>query len=324
MLPALRLLREKYADAVIEVLTITESAAPLRQLPYIDAVHCFRRRAGTLRRIWQTIRVMNLIRKKCFDLAINLQASSGSEILTLCSGARKRLIYPYAYGKWSAFSHVKIAKPRKVQQSVMEDIAALYPLGIREQHASFYYPISERIRKKTSEILRAHGIAPGRYIVIHPGGGASEKQWLAAHYGSLIGAIHEVFALPSVVVFTDKEQQRYARIAAVSSPKPIGLEVPFDLLAGIIEQCLAFIGSDSAPHHVACTLDIPSIVLMPRDRKATWHPYDETYHRVLVGGLKTGKERRIDRITPAEVLGELKDLIRSSRSSHSFLLSCDG
>ncbi len=200
MLPALRLLREKYADAVIEVLTITESAAPLRQLPYIDAVHCFRRRAGTLRRIWQTIRVMNLIRKKCFDLAINLQASSGSEILTLCSGARKRLIYPYAYGKWSAFSHVKIAKPRKVQQSVMEDIAALYPLGIREQHASFYYPISERIRKKTSEILRAHGIAPGRYIVIHPGGGASEKQWLAAHYGSLIGAIHEVFALPSVVV----------------------------------------------------------------------------------------------------------------------------
>lgn len=321
MLPALRLLRERFTDALIEVLTTTESAAPLRHLPSIDTVHCFRKKAGILTRIWQTARILKVMRKKRFDLAINLQASSGSEILTLCSGARKRLIYHYAYGKSSAFSHFKIAKPKRVQQSAMEDIAALRPLGIHEQDLSFHYPISKRIRKRATEILQAHGITPGRYIVIHPGGGASEKHWLASHYGTLIGAIHELFALPSVVVFTDKERRIFTRIEAASSQKPVGLTVPFDLLAGIIEESLAFVGSDSAPHHVACALDIPSIVLMPRDRRATWHPYDEKNHRVLVGGSKPGNERPIDRITPADVLSELKDLIRSP---HSSLLSCDG
>jgi ADP-heptose:LPS heptosyltransferase len=324
MFPALKLLRERFAHAVIEVLTTTRAAAPLTNLPTIDAVHCLEKHAGMLKRIHETLRVMRAIRRRHFDLAINLQASSGSEVLTLLSGARMRLIYPYAYGRKSRFSHFEIGKPREVRHAVREDIDALKPLGITSCTVAFEYPLDTRIREKAERILRECGVDARGYIVLHPGAGECEKVWSSAHFGALADMIKKELGLRSVVVFEDRERSLFEEIAAASSASPHGLTLSFDLLAGIIEKCLAFVGSDSSPHHVACMLDVPSIVLMPRDRRATWHPYDTAHHRVLRGDSHPGTGRSIDRITPDEVFAELKSLVRSVHRPREAHRSCGG
>ncbi len=313
MLPALRLLREQYPDAEIEVLTTKEAAAPLMHVPAVDAVHCFRKHAGMVARVMETLQIMRKLRSTHFDLVINLQASSGSEVLALLAGAQRRLIYPYHYGKRSRLSHYRICKPMQVQHAVLEDIDALTPLGIIRAVPRFSYPLSAEPKRKARRILQQYGI-DNDFIVIHPGGGAQEKIWKPSYYGALIDLISTGLSLKAVILFTQKEQLLFEDIARAAQTKPVGLKVPFDVLAGIIEACTAFIGSDSAPHHVACSLDVPSLVLMSRDRRATWHPYDEKMHMVLVGEGKAGGERSIDRITPEEVFVALKRLLRMRAS----------
>jgi ADP-heptose:LPS heptosyltransferase len=134
------------------------------------------------------------------------------------------------------------------------------------------------------EILEERGIDAKGFIALHPGAGEREKIWSPDHYGALVDLIEQAFSLPSVILFTDKERHLFDAIVGMTSAQPVGISVSFDILAAIIEKSRAFIGSDSAPHHAACALGIPSIVLMPRDRTATWHPYDVQRHRFLIGG----------------------------------------
>lgn len=309
MLPALRMLRNRFPDAAIEVLTTAESAAPLLGFPLIDAVHCFRKKAGAIKRLRDTLFILKLIRSKRFDLAICLQASSGSERLTLLCGARRRLIYPYGYGKCSRYSHYPVCKPGKVKQTVLEDIDALRPLNIGSSAPQFAYPLASITRDRAREVLKEHSVDAKKFVVLHPGGGEREKRWSPHHYGALVDRIKRELSFPSVVLFTEDERQLFESIALAASERPIGISVPFDLLAAIIEASRVFIGSDSAPHHIACALDIPSIVLMPRDRRETWHPYDVRRHRFLIGRERAGSVRRIDHITPDVVFAELLGLL---------------
>lgn len=308
MLPALRLLRERFPTAEIDVLTVTESAAPLRPLLFIDGIYSFQKR-GIVRRLWQTAILLRKIRNKHFDLAINLQASKGSEKVMLLSGAKKRLIYPYIYGKSSKYSHFHIGKSREIKQTFMEDIDALRPLGVSDKGWSFDYPVSETNLSKAKDIVTEYAIPFKKFIVIHPGGDRSEKRWSSRNFARLIDIIDRKLLMKSIVIYTKNEHSIYKGIFKNTETEPIGLSLPFDLLTGLIKSSLVFIGNDSAPHHLACALNIPSIVLMSRDRRNTWHPYNEKYHRVIVGALKNGKENPIERITVDDVFSTLKELI---------------
>lgn len=309
MLPALRLLRESFPDADIEVLTVTESAAPLFHIPFINGVYSFQKKGSVIKRLWQTLLVLRRIRKKHFDLLINLQASEGSEKLSILAGAKKRLICPYIYGRRSRYNHFGIVKPKVKTQSAVEDIEALRPLGVYARRLSFDYPVSEEMLLKAKDFLSKHSIAPKRFIVIHPGSSEKEKRWSYRNYAALVDHIKKLYGLQSVFVFTKNESQIYESILDESTARPIGFSVVFDLLAAIIKQSLLFIGSDSAPRHLACALNIPTITLMAKDRRDTWHPYNKKYHKVIVGELEQGNKRFIDRITPDELFSVLKELM---------------
>ncbi|OQX56302.1 MAG: hypothetical protein B5M53_02105 [Candidatus Cloacimonas sp. 4484_209] len=247
MLPALRLLRIRFPHSIIKVLTATESISPLLHLPYIDGIYSFQKKTMLLKRIWQSFLIIRKIREYHFDLLICFEASNGDERLSLFLGARKRLIYPYKYGRRSRFSHFDVGKDMIKKQSVQEDIDALEPLGIHSDKPQFHYPLSD-------------------------------------------GAI------------------AYAK-KFLYKPCSIGLRDSFEHLAAIINESLIFIGNDSAPSHLACMLNVPSITLMSKDRRNTWFPYDRRYHKVLVGEVKKTEGKFIDRITTDEVFSIFEKLV---------------
>ena len=309
MLPALRLLRIRFPHSIIKVLTATESISPLLHLPYIDGIYSFQKKTMLLKRIWQSFLIIRKIREYHFDLLICFEASNGDERLSLFLGARKRLIYPYKYGRRSRFSHFDAGKDMIKKQSVQEDIDALEPLGIHSDKPQFHYPLSDGAIAYAKKFLYKHNLKSRKFVVVHPGAGKEEKRWPKKRYAELVKRICSKYKLTSLIIFTKNEQEIYEWIYSKTVPCSIGLRDSFEHLAAIINESLIFIGNDSAPSHLACMLNVPSITLMSKDRRNTWFPYDRRYHKVLVGEVKKTEGKFIDRITTDEVFSIFEKLV---------------
>ena len=90
--PLLRALRREYPAARLVYLIEADAAPVVRHNPHLDEVIVAPRTHG-LRRIVDDLELSKQLRRRRFDIAIDLHGGPRSGWLTLASGARERIGY---------------------------------------------------------------------------------------------------------------------------------------------------------------------------------------------------------------------------------------
>ena len=88
--PALRAIKEHFADCSLHVLVSEEVIPLLQHLPWLDRVWAFPRKRGSanLRSSWPVIRDL---RRERFDCSVDFVGSDRGALVSLLCGARERL-----------------------------------------------------------------------------------------------------------------------------------------------------------------------------------------------------------------------------------------
>ncbi len=217
------------------------------------------------------------LRKQKYSTCIDVQGLFRSALITILSGAERRIGFSDAREGAPLFYNEKVEGGRGIH-AVDRYLKLLNPFGIKPDEVEFPLPPVEEIRP-----------VQGRYYVIIPGARWQTKIWPSEYYAQLVRLISKKLSLSGltpVIAGSKAERPIAEKIMKLSKGVPVDLTGKTSLreLISIIRGASFVITNDSGPMHIASAVKIPVIAIFgPTSPKLTG-PYGEE-HIVLSAGL---------------------------------------
>ncbi len=318
---ALRAIREKFCreNFKISFLTAEESKDILLRSPYVDELlvcdlkNKDRGPAG----LWN---IGNILRKKNFDMVIDLQNSRTSHILSYLSGSVNR--YGYNNKKFSFLLNHTIKDEKPLADPVTHQFRILKMLGIDLlDNRLELWPSAEDL-KAVDELLNAQWLSQAQKIVginISASKRWSTKTWPLEYMVCLC----EELGLKDIrVVITGTTEDiplANMLINSIKNTKIINAcgKTSINELAALIKKCNVFISADSSPLHIASAVGTAFIALFgPTDARRHLPPgknyivINKDLNCSPCYKTKCRSKRCMVEISPAEVLEAVEKLLK--------------
>jgi predicted lipopolysaccharide heptosyltransferase III len=335
--PLVRALRRRYPEAHLSYIVEPTAAAVVGGNPHLDDVIELPKRHG-IARVRDDLAAGRMLRRRRFDVAIDLHGGPRSAWLTWASGATTRIGYRTPGRNWM-YTHLVPRPPAGGNRhSVLNQWDLLAPLGIPAGDPArdpVEMPPDAAAEARVERWLLHAGVeARHPLVVVHVSAGNPFRQWPAAHFAALIGDLARRDPSRRIIVTSGPSDANAAR-AIVEQVRAAGAEtgaaiwhVDFDLveLRALIVRAAVYIGGDSGPLHVAATTSTPIVGLFGptlADRSRPWRDPRHSAEAVDAGSLACrpceqrtcapGDFRCLTRIDPARVAAAAERLIRSGR-----------
>jgi lipopolysaccharide heptosyltransferase II len=271
--PLLRALRRRFPGAHLTYLVEPAAEPVIRGNPHLDEIIVIPRRRGVAR--WRDdLVVARRLRRRRFDVAIDLHGGPRSAWLTRASGAAMRIGYTIKGRAWMYTHPVARAADLTPRHSVVNQWDLLAPLGITDPdpmrdpvEMTEDLPAVARVehRLQQSKIDARHAL-----VVIHVSAGNPFRRWPQESFVELIVSLVSADSNRRVVLTSGPSDAGAARAVAEAARRRLGARaahVPetgeFDLaeLRALVGRSAVYIGGDSGPLHVAATTMTPIVAL---------------------------------------------------------------
>jgi lipopolysaccharide heptosyltransferase II len=296
--PVVRALRRTYPDAHISYLVEDGAAPVLRGNPHLDELIVVPKRSG-LGRLRDDVSIALGLRRRRFDLAIDLHGGPRSAWLTWASGAPTRIGYTIKGRSWMYTHAVPRAADLAPRHSVQNQWDLLEPIGAPAPDPA-RDPVEmiedETAADRLANRLRDAGIrSTDPVVMVHVSANNPFRRWPAEAFSSLVAELARRDPARRIVVFSGpSDAQAAAGITAraraalgeagAAVPDIGGLDVSeIRALAG---RAAVYIGGDSGPMHIAATTRVPIVAIVGptlAERSRPWRD-PRLFSEVIDGG----------------------------------------
>lgn len=257
--PTIEALRRRFPEADILVVTDPGSEKALKHHPAVDEILPFtRRKEPTRNYIASLLRNVAYLRRKRFDLCVNLYSGGASPAISRAIGARIRVGYDHT-------SNLRRYNNLLVEKSDcghwIDDLAKIVaPLGIELDSvpSDTRYYVSDAARSVAHAYLNAF---PGKKVIYNLGAGGPEKIWSIERVLELAKLVHRRYgAVPVILTCPGHEEatEWFIREYATYSHEFIRVpRVDFEIEAAIVEGVDLMATADSGLKHLAAGVRTP-------------------------------------------------------------------
>jgi lipopolysaccharide heptosyltransferase II len=272
--PIIRALRRQNPCARLTYVVESHAAPVVQDNPHLNEVIVIPRRRG-LTRISDDIAIARSLRRRKFDVAIDLHGGPRSAWLTWASGAPRRIGYTIPGRSWIYTEQIQRPPDLGSSHSVQNQWALLEALGIGAPN-----PVDDAVEMasdassaaRVDDRLHAMGILPGSpLIVLHVSAGNPFRRWPEASFVSLIASLVRRDPARRVVITSGPSDAAAAhRVTAearhilgpLATALPDAGEFNLSELHALIARASVYIGGDSGPAHIASTTTTPIVELL--------------------------------------------------------------
>ena len=276
--PVLRSLNDTYPRAEIVYLGEKEAVSLLDHHPCVHGIIPF----DFSRPAWrEQARVIRELRRRNFDIVIDLFGNPRSAIICFASGAPTR-VGPARRGRGRLYTHQ--VRDDGVPKSAIEfHHQSLRVLGIKPTslRTELFVTPEERQQARTrlaqSGLAIQEGDASHPLIGLHIGATWPAKQWPTERFIALAGILAE--ELGARIIVTSGPGDSGAADAArrgLPSAAAVMPVLPLRSLAAVMSLCNAFVSNDAGPMHISAALGVPTIGLFGPGEENVWFPYART------------------------------------------------
>jgi lipopolysaccharide heptosyltransferase I len=271
-LPATHLLKSSFPRLHLAWIVEDLSSDLLEGNPEIDEVIRFPRRAlksdrAHPRRLAARLAALRSdLASRRFDLAIDFQGSFKSGVITLLSGARRRIgLGPGHARELSFLCTSEWVRPRsRWLNRVERNLLLAEAIGAAGDAIEVMIPENPEEAGRAREILREASPDGDPVVVLAPGTSSlqSHKRWPAAHFSLLAGLLRKSPGVRSLVAWGPGEESLAQAVVSASNGAaralpPVGLR----LLASILRRSSLFVGADTGPMHLAWGVGCPVVAI---------------------------------------------------------------
>jgi heptosyltransferase-3 len=287
--------------------------------PGLDGLMVVDRRGATWPR---TLSFLRDLRRRRFDLVLELSGGDRGAFYSFVSGAKERLGFAHPgqpfWQRRGCFTRL-LPRPPIRMHMVDQNLAAVRALGIEPVKPCLQFFWDDQVERRVQDLVASLGLTGRPFAVMHPGAGWRFKCWTAAGYARVIEALERDWGLPVVLTGTKAahEQELLAEIHQECRVQPPDLAGRLSLkeLGALIAKARLFFGMDSAPMHLAAAVNTPAVALFGPSGVFNWGPWGEG-HLVIKqdwdclpcgrDGCEGGKiSRCLIELTPEDVLARM-------------------
>jgi heptosyltransferase-3 len=275
--PVFAALKQRFPGAEIHVTVNSGTAAILEgnsdvtsveEIPGGRAGRSLLRGIDELRFLWK-------MRKRGFDLAIDLTTSDRSALLARFSGAPRRLGYRSRKGFLGrSLCYTEVVQPARGDHIILKHARILKPLGIETSRQVLSFPVSERERAAVRQIVPARR----DFFQVHPVSRIEEKNWPMNYIAEVVNALSARGWLPVITGSADpSERRKIAGLRTKLAGESLDLsgQLTIKQLGAVSERARFFLGVDTAPMHIAAAVGVPVIAIFGPTSENLWAPWCE-------------------------------------------------
>lgn len=307
-LPALKAIRDAFPDSAISVIVAKSNAEIVRLsgLPFevIEVDRVGLRRGNKLGSSVKILKFALDIRRRKFDLVIDLHSLPETNLLGFVSGARSRLFANRESRSIDMLSNFRPKPPREDKTLHITDyyLGTLRPLGIETNGRNIRLQPRPGDLQYVSEIFRQHGILDKPLVGIAPGAGHPSRRWPLERFARLTVRLGQDLGMSTVFFVGPEEESDIERRIEDLTPGSVtirGLSMG-QLIAGL-SMMSAVVSNDSGPAHVAAAAGTPIVIVQNSDSPPRFLPRAEK--------LVTVCSDEITDIDEGQVFDEVRSLL---------------
>ncbi|HZP82294.1 MAG TPA: glycosyltransferase family 9 protein [Chthonomonadaceae bacterium] len=202
------------------------------------------------------------VRRRRFDLAVDMQGLTKSAVIAVASRARTRLAYHYLREAATLMVRPVPRRPESVHV-VDQYLDIAHFLGATPERVRFPFHIPEEDEAAVDAMLCAEGVGPcDTFVAINPASAMAIKQWGAANYAALMDAVQERMGLPAVMVTADRAVAAEVRESARLPFVDLSGRTTLKQLAAVLRRSAVHVCGDTGSGHLAAALERPVISLI--------------------------------------------------------------
>lgn len=278
--PLLHVLRKNFPQAHIAMLADEKNALVLKNNPNLSQLIAIDKK-GYHNKLPNYLKLIGDIRKRNFDLVINLHANERASAIAAFSGAKKIVGFSAkGFGLWFD----KLVKERTdIHQAdaYLEVLKALRITDFSNQGLQLW--VNDTVADRADELFRQHlGVEaqPKKIIGLNTGGSWPTKRWTKDGFAKLADTLLQrgdgviFFGGPMdkgdvqdiINIMKEKDNPNIA----VFTGKTSLLE-----MAALVRKCDVFVSGDSGPMHIAVSQNIPVLAIFGPSNPVRYAPYQQ-------------------------------------------------
>ncbi len=321
-LPALEGLRHVFPGSSISVLAKPWVAPLFEGHPAVDKVIPFRKGEGAFANPGEVVRVVRLIRRHRFDLAVLFPNSFEAALLVYLGRVKYRLGYN-TDGRGFLLSHrvIRSKEILKVHQ-IEYYLYLLRAMGWKAISKDPSLHVMQEYRDAAGNLLLSAGIRNGDILVgLAPGAVFGDaKRWPPERFAKIGDWAIQRWGAKIVLMGSPGEVDICNRVSRSMAHRPIDFcgRTRLGEAMGVIGQCDFFVTNDSGLMHISAALGVPTVVVFgstdavttgPRGPKTRIVKHDIDCAPCLKSKCPTDHRCMLS-ITPEEVWAEIEKFRR--------------
>jgi heptosyltransferase I len=318
--PALRAIKEKYPDAVIDMLASNINSAVIEYCPYISGKYKFEF-SKKMSKLKKNIKMFWELRSNKYDVIIDFEPFVRfTAILSLLLKGR----FVIGFRTEKQYKHLAF-DASVVHSGVQHEVDNLLKLSsflgctVSNRTPELWLP--RDAKSAVDALFEKSKITTGKIIVIHPatGGVNHPRQWPEEYYKKLISFLLETYDMSIILIGGKSEIELAKNLLVENSDRVINLSGLTDLngTIEIIRRAKLFISGNTGTMHIASVFDIPLIAFHGPTDPVRFGPLGKNSHVIqskihCSPCLSLGFEYGCDKypcmsfITPGEVIEYIK------------------
>ncbi len=273
--PVIRSVRTAFPHAYIAYMGEKSAVSLLEHNPNLDEIIPYDFTRPTL---LEQPRVALLIRRRKFDLVVDLFGNPRSALLTYLTGAGTRVgAERKGRGRFYTVRVKDDGKPKTAVQFHNQFIEAVGLQPASDKPEIFLTDDERREGRIYLQWLDRENTPfdMSRPIIgIHPGATWPAKKWLPERFAELIDLLTARLRAQVLMVAgpNDTETARTV-LTQCTAPVKVVRSLPLRQLAAVISHCSLFIANDAGPMHIAAAVGTRTIGLFGPGEENIWFPY---------------------------------------------------
>lgn len=261
--PVAKALRKAYPTATIVWVVENKSKAVVMGNPYLDDVIVWDRKSkeNLLIALMRFFQIRKKLRKYKFDISIDLQGLFKSGMVSLASGAKRRIGSVESRDCPSFCYTDKTCVLDEEKDLSKRYLNFLRPLGIDSYDTQMCFPLSDDDISAAKSFFKENNLISDKTVILCVATTRKNKHWYNEGWAKLCDLLWDKYGITCVIIGSEANISMSEDIASKTKSRVViaAGKTSIKVSGAMVKLSRATIGVDTGFLHIARALDVPAV-----------------------------------------------------------------
>lgn len=272
--PLVRAVKKHYPESKVDFLANPAPAAVLAGNPYVNEILIYPYEAND---IFGALKYYYFLRKKKYDIVIDVLGTPGTAQMAFFSGAHLRIGYDLPRRKFAY--NLRVPAARADIYNAVAKMVLLEPVGVPQDGFTLDLFLPEEALEWADRVFEEQGWQNKKVIAVAPAHKRQARRWLPNRFAEVAQWLQDD-GNAILMTWGPGERDYVERVTEmVNPPAVLSPETSLMQLAALLQKCSLLVCNCGGTKHFSVAVGTPTLSINGASNPVAWTPPDDPRHQ---------------------------------------------